>query len=387
MLQPMSSSRHLRPEPGSGQPRMRPSDERALLAADGRRTRWIAFAAVGVAVVALGLAAWKMLTPAADSCQQVAWDTTPASKDLPAGWAITASQYDVLRKSMTLTGPQPSDATANQAVVYATITCYPEGAADSVTRSAAAAKAAGQDVTTRDDLGDQAFSAVDPSDAEFLQLRHGNVVAYLAASGDATPDDVDSLASAFDRALGGDGGEAAVGTPDAGSPGASEDLSEEPSDEADASSSPSAPELEALMPTKVGDIDLAVDSSTGDEVLSDEQGGQPIVAALRAAGATPADLRQAYAYDNAGNSDILITAITVKGMSDKQLLTFVLDTWLQAGGPGVTRSQQTISGKQVTRVDYGDGGIVHYVLPEPGVVFVVSTADKPTAEQALAALH
>ncbi len=91
-------------------------------------------------------------------------------------------------------------------VVLATVTCYPDGAADSVTRSAAASKAIGQVVTNRDDLGDQAFQAVDASGAIFIQFRHGDVVADLAASGGATQTEVDEIASAYDRALGGDGG-------------------------------------------------------------------------------------------------------------------------------------------------------------------------------------
>ncbi len=212
----MSATRSPRPEPGSVPPKVRPSDERAQLAEATRRTRTIAMVAVVAALVALGLAAWRFVAPAGSSCQDTAWNTTPKAADLPADWSISASQYDVDRKQMTVVGPAPADANASQAVVYATITCFPSGAADAVTRSADAATAAGQTVTARDDLGDQAFSATDPSNATFLQLRHGDVVVYLAASGDATPSEVDALASAFDKALGGDGGQVAVGTPDPG---------------------------------------------------------------------------------------------------------------------------------------------------------------------------
>ena len=101
-------------------------------------------------------------------------------------------------------------------MVYATITCYPSGAADAVTRSADASTAAGQTVVSRDDLGDQGFSAADSSGANFLQFRHDRLVVYLAGSGDATAAEVDAIASAFDKSLGGDGGAVALGTPGTG---------------------------------------------------------------------------------------------------------------------------------------------------------------------------
>ena len=189
----------------------------------------------------MALAAWRALSPAGSSCQETAWDTTPKDRDLPAGWTTNASQYDVDRKQMTVVGPAPADDTTAQAVVYVTITCFPTGAADAVTRSGDAAAAAGQTVTDRDDLGDQAFSAQDGSGATFVQLRHGDVVAYLAASGDATATEVDQLASAFDKALGGDGGAVAVGTPDAGSSETPSDAGVDPSDAAAASETPPRP--------------------------------------------------------------------------------------------------------------------------------------------------
>ena len=283
----MTASNSPRPEPGPSQPRPRPSEERAQLAQASQTTRRIAWVAVVVALVALGLAAWRAIAPAGSSCQEAAWNTTPRDRDLPADWTVSASQYDVDRKQMTVVGPVPADEATAQAVVYATITCFASGAADAVTRSADAAEAAGQTVTDRDDLGDQAFSAEDGSGATFLQLRHGDVVVYLAASGDATPAEVDALASAFDKSLGGDGGVIAVGTPDPG-------ISEEPSTTArsrrttlGAAESPAAPALEAAIPDTVGDVALQTDSLTGVDVLGEDPGARAITAALRADGHTP----------------------------------------------------------------------------------------------------
>ena len=103
----MSSSRSPRPEPGPTQPRPKPSDERAQLAQATQTTRRIAWIAVVVALVALGLAAWRAIAPSGSSCQDAAWNTTPKDRDLPADWSISASQYDVDRKQMTVVGAAP----------------------------------------------------------------------------------------------------------------------------------------------------------------------------------------------------------------------------------------------------------------------------------------
>jgi hypothetical protein len=352
-----------------------------------RLTRRIAWGALVLAVVAAGLAAWRFLTPAsAGDCQTAAWDVTPATGDLPAGWTISASQFDVNRKQMTLLGPAPQDDTSSQAVVYATITCYAEGAADSVTRSASAASAAGQAVTTRTDLGDQGFSATDDSSgAAFVQFRHGNVVVYLAASGDATSDEVDGVASAFDIAMGGTGAAAPVGTPDTGNP--SEALPSEPASEAPIpSESAAAPELEAALPTKVGDVELTVESALGASILGDDQGSRAITAALRAEGRQPDDLRVAQAYDATGNSDLSILAIQVQGMGMDKLKALVLDSWLAASGAGVKEDTITLGGRTVTRIDYGDQGTKNYLLVGDDMIRVIETADADVAAQAAAAL-
>ena len=368
---------------------MKPSDERAQLADSGRTTRRIALIAIGIAAGALALTAWRAVTPAGSACQTAAWDTTPKTEDLPDGWTVSASQYDVDRKQMTIVGAVPSDESSTQAVVYATITCFPTGAEEAVTRSSDAAKDAGQTVAKRDDLGDQAFSATDDSGATFLQLRHGDIVVYLAASGDASEGDVDTMASAFDVALGGDGGQLPVGTEDVqssddASAGASD--AAEPSDAAEASGTPAAPALEASIPSKVGDLALTVGSLTGEDVLGDDQGSRAITAALRADGHTPADLKIAQASDEDGGSRMVITGLSVDGMSEKALKALAIDAWLAATGSGVKKEAVTVGGRDVTRIDYGDGGNIDYVLPGNGVVYIVETGEANLAAEALKAL-
>jgi hypothetical protein len=287
---------------------------------------------------------------------------------------------------MSLLGSVPADENASQAVVYATVTCYEDGAADAVTRSADAASAAGQVVTGRDDLGDQGFSAADDSGATFLQFRHDRLVVYLAASGDATAAEVDQLASAFDLALGGDGGTVAVGAPVTAAPGASDDTATPgPSDDASPGAA-AAPELEAALPTKVGDVVLAVDSATGSMMLGEDQLSRAITAALRAAGRVPDDLGVAQAYDETAESDLSMLAVAVDGLGGGKVRTFVMETWLSATGAGITTDTVTLGGTEFTRVDYGDDGPMDYVTTRGDVVLVINTADPALAAAAAAAL-
>ena len=361
--------------------------DRAITSA--RTTRILATAALVVALVALGFAAWRMLVPADAGCQQQAWDVTPAAEDLPTGWIASASQFDIDRKTMSFLGPTPQDEASSQAVIYATVTCFRAGAEDGVTRSRAAAEDAGQSVADRDDLGEQAYSAVDDSGAAFLQMRTGKIVVYLAASGDASATEVDELASAFDRALGGDGGTiappAVVPTDDQA--GASLDTGASPAPgESLAAESPAAPDLVAILPTQVGSIAMASDSATGGTFLSDDQGSRAIQAALRAAGKMPDDLRVAQAFDEAGVADLSVMAVTVDGLPAEQTRDIVLENWLAATGDGVTKDTVTLDGRTWTRIDYGDGGTLDYVLIDGANVIVITAADAALAEQAAAAL-
>ena len=350
----------------------------------GGTARIIAVVAIVIAAAALALTVFRFFSPTATSCQTKAWDTTPKTEDLPQAWTVSATQYDIMRKTMSFLGPQPSDDSSTQAVIYATITCFDEGAADSVTRSAKAATDAGQSVIDRDDLGDGGFSAVDDSGATFLQLRHDKIVVYLAGSGDASATEVDQLASAFDKALGGDGG--AITPP---TPVPSADLGAGGSLDPNASGapeSPAAPDLEAKLPTKVGDITLTPDSATGSTILGEDQGSRAILAALREAGREPDNLRVAQAYDDSGNSDLALMVITVDGMPIEKTKQLVLDSWLSATGAGVTRDTVTLNGKEWTRIDYGDEGTKDYVRTEGNNVIVVTTSDPSIAEQAAGAI-
>jgi hypothetical protein len=346
----------------------------------GSSARVIAVVAIVIAASALALTAFRFFAPGSSSCQAKAWDTTPKAEDLPADWTISATQYDIMRKTISFLGPQPTDDTSSQGVVYATITCFEEGAADSVTRSAKAAQDAGQSVIDRDDLGDGGFSAVDNTGATFLQLRHDKIVVYLAASGDASANEVDTLASAFDKALGGDGGDITPPNPaGSGDLGAVDSFDPNASDAAE---TPAAPDLEAMLPTQVGDLAMTVYSATGSTILAQDPGSRAILAALREDGREPDDLRVAEGDDDSGNGLLTMMVITVNGMPLDKLQKLVLDSWLSASGAGVTRDTVTLNGKEWTRIDYGDEGSKDYVRTEGNNVLVVTTADPKIAEQA-----
>jgi len=378
----MTTPRIPRAEPGH-EARLRPSDERARLASSDRVTRRIAIVALALAIVGTGFAAWRFFAPADPGCQAAAWDTTPVVDELPLGWTIGASQFDLNRRQMTILGPAPQDETTNQAVLYATITCFPQGAAESVTRSSEAATAAGQTVSARKDLGDQGYLAIDASGASFLQFRHGGVVVYLAASRDALGAEVDAVASAFDRALGGDGAAAVTGTPANGGASPSGDIPSAVASSDVPAESPAAPDLESLLPAQVGATTMTIDSALGSTLLSNDR---IVTAALRAAGLQQDDLRIAEAYDASAPDGLWIRAISVKGMTGDKLQKFVLESLLIATGPGVKTDKVTLAGKSYTRVDLGDGGPLAYVITRADHAIVIDTTDAALAAQAAAAL-
>ena len=68
--------------------------------------------------------------------------------------------------------------------------------------------------------------------------------------------------------------------------------------------------------------------------------------------------------------DLSITAFRVEGMTSDVLKNIVLNSWLSAGGTGVTTSTTTVEGRTATKVDYGDGGAPSYVVINGDIVFV-----------------
>ena len=355
-----------------------------------RATRRLAIGAVVLALAGVGLAAWHQFGPGSGGCQSTAWAAAPSVAGLPAGWTIGATQYQPNVLSVTLSGPTPADQTKAAPVVYATVSCYAEDAAGAVSRSQTAAAAAGMNVLPQTSYGDQGYVATDTaSGSTFIQFRIGSVVSYVAASGDATAADVTTIASAFDVALGGGGLTAALGTPapsDTGTAPSGDIGTPAASDVPTPAASLAAPELEAALPTSVGGTTLSVSSATGSTVLGTDPGSRAIAAALRTAGVPIDSFRAAQAYDPSGTADLTITAFRVEGMTADKLEQIVLNSWLSAGGTGVTTTTTTVEGRTATKVDYGDGGAPSYVVVNGDIVFVVEGSDATLATQAVAAL-
>ena len=177
----------------------------------------------------------------------------------------------------------------------------------------------------------------------------------------------------------------AVGTSGAATPVPSDDVAAPgPSD-----GSPrevAAPELEAALPTLVGDIVMTVDSATGSMMLGEDPVSRAITSALRADGRVPDDLGVAQAYDETAESDLSILAVGVDGMSGDKVLPFVMESWLAATGAGIARETVTLAGTEFTQVDYGDDGALDYVTTTGDVVIVINTSDPALAAEAAAAL-
>jgi hypothetical protein len=103
-------------------------------------------------------------------------------------------------------------------------------------------------------------------------------------------------------------------------------------------------------------------------------------------GASTDDLHAAQAYDETGAIDLYMLAFGVQGVPGSKLAPVILDTWLSATGAGVTTKTETIGGKEVTTVDYGDQGNKAYVYTTANGVVIVQTADAALAAQAIAAI-
>ncbi len=342
----------------------------------------LAMLAIVIASLALGLVLWREVLSAPAACQSTVWSAQPAANLLPDQWSVKGTSFDVNRRSTQFADAEDG-VSAGSANVLATVTCFPQGAAEVVARAQAAAREIGQVVSARTDLSDGGFEATDASGAIFLEFRRGDVVVDLAASGGATATDIETVASAYDRALGGPGGSITPAAPTAsggaasGSPG--------PSGSADAGLPHDAAELERLLPTKVAGVTLTIDSLLGGAILTADSGGQAAIDSLKAAGKVPDDLRYAEATDQSQTLDLSVVAISVRGLDGARVQTLLVG-WFDGGTGAVTRTEVTLAGKPWTRyVSAGDQS-ANYMRTEGDAVLVITTSDPALAQQAAAAL-
>jgi hypothetical protein len=143
-----------------------------------------------------------------------------------------------------------------------------------------------------------------------------------------------------------------------------------------------APELEADLPTTIQDTPLSPFSSTGDQILQNFPAARALAARVQSLGAKLTEFQVAQAADANGGLDITVTGFRLPGLATDKLKEAILQAWLGANQPGVKTSTVKLSGKTLTKVDYGTGGAIDYVYTTPDHVIVIDTADPDAAAEA-----
>jgi hypothetical protein len=360
-------------------------------AGPSRLTTFVPFLAVFgliVAVIALVVAVTGR-APDATACRTAAWSAVPKSASLPTGWTITSTDMNANGITTSLVGPTAEDGSGDQPVVYASVTCYGDGAATALARSRDAADAAGSKVSDRDGIGDEAYVTDDSSTGTSSTfIRVGGLVSQIAAAGTVDSGDLDRITTAVLASMGsrataaGSTGQPASSPPASGGSDATASPSDSPSEEPSQSEPVSvAPELEAHMPTQVNDTTLSIQSLTG-EALGTDPNSRALIAAVRSLGKEATDLQVAFGQDETQTLDILLFGFRVEGIASAKVEAAVLDTWLSADAAGVTKTNVKIAGKTFTRVDFGDDGAFDYVYRGSDYVVVIDTADETVATAA-----
>lgn len=348
---------------------------------------WLALLALALAGAALG---WALLGRGGGggdltACRSAAWAAIPRKDDLPTDWRLGSSDLNANGITVSLVGPAAPDGSTGEPVVYASVTCYGDGAATAMRENRDAAKAAGATIAERSAAAD-AYDVDNPSTGSITTLiRVGGLIGQVAGDGTAAPADLDAITRAVAAAMGDRAAAGNPGTAPSRAPGPSEPPVVPPSDEPVASAF--APELEAAIPKSVGDVPLTVNSASADTIFRDDPGSRALGAQIRSLGATLADLQLAEAYDESGTLDLSILAFRLPKVDVAKLRAAILETWLSAKAAGVTVKTVTLGGKELTKVDYGDDGSPAYVYARADYVVVITTADEAVATEVAKALE
>jgi hypothetical protein len=359
---------------------------------------WLAILGVVLAAAAIGL---LVLRPGGlggggdlTACRQSAWSAIPSKDDLPRDWTLGATDLSANGVTISVLGPASSDGSTDQPVVVASVTCYGDAAQAALDQNKKAAKAIDADVIERE--GADAYDVNNPNTGGTTTFfRVGGLVGQVADSGTVGPADRSAITEALATAMGEpkaagvgpDSTDAAVGSDE---PPSSDDPG------VDASSSPFAPELEAVLPTSIVDhsgtaspaptIPLTVVSNSATEIFGQDPGSRALAARIRTLGGTLEQLQTAQAYDDTGTIDLSIIAFRLPKVDLEKFRTAIIETWLGAGADGVKSSNVTVGGKTVTKIDYGDGATIEYVYAKNDYVVVLDTSDADIAAQAVAGL-
>lgn len=362
----------------------------------GGAAPWLAVLALVLAAATLGYVLF--LRPGGDSdltaCRTKAWTAIPDETKLPEGWALGSTDLNANGMTISILGATQPDSETDQPVVYASITCYGSAASAALTQYRdAAAKTPGATVADRQGGGD-AFDVTSSSGSVTTLFRVGSLVGQIADGGSAPPADLQSITAAVATAMG-DGRAAgtagAAPSDDVGQAGPSDDLgSDEPS------GSPFAPELEAILPATIDAADpaggpavpvtLSKLSASAAEIFGSDPSARALAARIRSLGSTMDKLQVAQAYDETGTVDLSIVAFRLPGSDLAKLREAIIDTWLSAGADGVKTTAVSLGGKDLSKVDYGDGSTIEYVYAKDDYVVVIDTADVAVATAVAAKL-
>lgn len=359
---------------------------------------WLAVLALVLAGGALGYVILGRSSADPTACRTAAWTAVPNAKDLPTDWNLGSTDLNANGMTVSILGPTPADSSTNQPVVYASITCYGDAAEAALAQYRKAAEAAGSTVQNRASNG-EAYDVDNPSTGSVTTLfRVNGLIGQIADGGTASDADLATITSAVAAAM---GDKAAAGT--ASVPGASDAAagSQEPLGSGDVggepSGSPFAPELVAVLPTSIADpasttsppaeITLSVDSASATDVFGTDPSSRAFAARIRSMGSTTDDLQVARAVDGSGTYDVVVDGFRIPGVDLARLKSAVIDTWLSGSGAGVKKTEITLSGKSVTKIDYGDGSAIEYVYAKADYVVVIESSDATIAAEVAAKLH
>ena len=345
---------------------------------------WIALAAFVVAGAALALTLLGRGggAPNLDACRKTAWAAVPSSNDLPEGWTLSATDLNANGMTVSVLGTPSTDGSTSTPVVYASVTCYGDVAATAMSQYRDAAKAAGATVTDRG-LGGDAYDVDNPSSGSVTTLfRVGGLIGQIADAGSASPSELATITSAVaaamgDRSAAGTSGDQANASdiPASGEPslepGSSDEVASEP---------PTAPELEAHMPTDAGGTSLTVVSGIATDFLPQDPSGGALIAALRQDGIGAADLEVAQAYDESQAADLNVIGFRLRKGDVAKLRTAVIDSWLSGSAPGVKQTSVKLGTKTFTKIDYGTDRF-DWVYTGTDYVIVIETSDATLATE------
>ena len=166
----------------------------------------VAILAVAALLVSGAALVFTVLRPAStaavDSCRSLAWASLPDTSTLPPGWILAGSGFYSDGYSTSVVGPAASGAT-DVPSIYVRLNCLGSDDHLALTRSHAAAVAAGSSQIAFAKLGDESFALQDPTGGTTIYFRRSGIVAYMVASTTVTPADLQQAATAFDLAIAG----------------------------------------------------------------------------------------------------------------------------------------------------------------------------------------